>query len=200
MELCRVSRETLERLKVYAALLRRWQRSVNLVSQASIPDLWRRHILDSAQLADFLAPDDAIITDLGSGAGLPGLVLAIIAGRETHLVEANARKVAFLREAIRETAAPAIAHQTRIEALDPWPTHVVVARALAPVCKLLTMASSFPAPPGRERPACLFLKGHKVSSELTAAQKVWHMQAHLADSLSDPSGRILRVCSYSRVS
>ena len=100
-----VSRETLSRLENYAEILKHWQSRVNLVGAATLPDLWRRHMYDSAQLAAHLPPSARIITDIGSGAGFPGLVLAIMLGLETHLIEANKRKCAFLREAARATGA-----------------------------------------------------------------------------------------------
>ena len=121
----RVSRETMARLTLYESLLLKWQKSINLVSAATLPDLWRRHMADSAQLAR-LAPATACIwVDLGSGAGFPGLVVAIIwadragpsaaADFMVHLIESDQRKGAFLREVIRQTGAPAMVHTARIE-------------------------------------------------------------------------------------
>src|SRR5215213_13399 len=96
-----VSRETVERLGVYLDLLRRWQRTINLVAASTLADPWRRHILDSAQLIRFVPGDAARLVDLGSGAGLPGLVLAIMGLPDVHLIESDRRKAAFLREAAR---------------------------------------------------------------------------------------------------
>ena len=172
---------------------------MNLVSPDSLADMWRRHFLDSVQLVDHLDADAATLTDLGTGAGFPGMVLAIVAGHTTHLVESNARKCAFLREVARETGAPVTIHNARIEDLDPWPTDHIVARALAPLDRLLDFASRFPGTDGANPPVCLFLKGKTAASELTQAQKVWNMRAQLADSLSDPSGCVLRVSGFSKI-
>lgn len=200
LEIPGVSRETIARLEIYADLLQRWQQRINLVGPDTLRDPWRRHFLDSAQLTQYVEPNDRTLTDLGSGAGFPGLVLAIVTGCNTHLIEANARKAAFLREAARETGATASVHSVRIEAIDPWPTDIITARALAPVEALLSHAALFPLRGDGETPLCLFLKGEKLASELTEAEKLWNMRAQIDDSLSDPSGRVLRISSFSRKS
>src|SRR5262245_58873059 len=105
-----VSRETLERLAVYVGLLRQWQRTINLVGPATLADPWRRHILDSAQLWAHLPGGARVLVDLGSGAGLPGLVLAILGAPDVHLIESDRRKAAFLREAARRVDAQARVH------------------------------------------------------------------------------------------
>lgn len=191
-EHCDVSRETLARLTVYADLLERWQAKINLVSPASLSDLWRRHMLDSAQLIKHIPPETKTITDLGSGAGFPGLVLAIITGIETHLVESDSRKCAFLREVIRQTDAPAKIHTGRAETMTPWSSQVITARALAPLPKLLAYARPYLDPSiGSNTPTCLFLKGGTWREELTEAQKSWHIQCQNVVSKTDPAGRIL---------
>lgn len=181
-----VSRETLERLQAYADLLVKWQAKINLVGPATIPDLWRRHLLDSAQMAAHL-PEGPVL-DLGSGAGFPGLVLAIMTGQPVHLVESDARKCAFLREAARVTgAANATIHNKRIEAIAPFPVAAVTARALASLGQLLDWAAPFL----QQHTQCLFLKGAKVDEELTQAGEHWKMASRRVASLSDPSGLIL---------
>lgn len=192
-----VSRETLSRLERYAALLARWQVRMNLVGRDTLDDPWRRHFLDSAQLAPLVAPDVAVITDLGSGAGFPGMVLAMLLDREVHLIEGNARKAAFLREVARDTNTAVTVHDARIETVSPWPTDVIVARALAPVSKLLGYAARFVRTDGAGPPTCLFLKGATVGSELTAAEERWYMRTQLVTSLSDPMGRVLQVFGFS---
>lgn len=199
LELPNVSRETLDRLNIYSTLLERWQARMNLVSPESLRDRWRRHFLDSAQLAAHLDEEVETITDLGTGAGFPGMVLAIVTGHATHLVESNSKKCVFLREVGRETAAPVTIHDDRIEDLVPWPSDVIVARALAPLDRLLGMAARFSPPSGANQPICLFLKGKTAASELTRARKMWNMRAQLADSLSDPSGCVLRVSGFSKI-
>jgi 16S rRNA (guanine527-N7)-methyltransferase len=182
-----VSRETLDRLSLYAELLIKWQARINLVGPATLPDLWRRHFLDSAQLAAHLPAGPVL--DLGSGAGFPGLVLAILGHGPVHLVESDQRKCAFLREAARLTGAEAVIHSQRIESLEKFPVAAVTARALASVAKLLEWAEPFLGP----GTACLFLKGQRCDEELTEAAKQWHITIERIPSLSDPSGLILHL-------
>ncbi|MCB2054086.1 MAG: 16S rRNA (guanine(527)-N(7))-methyltransferase RsmG [Geminicoccaceae bacterium] len=182
-----VSRETLERLEAYWALLLRWQPRINLVGKATLSDPWRRHMLDSAQLLSFVPSNTAHLLDMGSGAGFPGLVLAILGVERVSLVEADQRKAAFLREAARVAGCTgATVFARRLEDLDEI-APVVTARALAPLPRLLDWAHGRLAPNGR----CLFLKGRQVADELTAAEEQWTMRARVAKSCSDPDGRIL---------
>ena len=194
-----VSRETLARLEDYADLLIRWTRAVNLVSRESLADLWRRHMLDSAQLLPLLpeVPDDRrrVVLDLGSGAGFPGMVLSILGAGELHLVESNQRKVMFLREVARETGSDAHIHGVRVEQLPRFSVDAVTARAMAPLERLLEYGAPFIDPArasNGERPArALFLKGRRVEEELTKAGKLWKMDVERVPSRSDPSGTIL---------
>ncbi len=193
-----VSRENMERLTVYADCLARWGGRINLVSAASMADVWRRHMLDSAQLVGHLPPTPAELLDLGSGAGFPGLVLAILSGHRTHLVESDTRKAAFLREAARLTDAPAVVHSVRIEDMEPFPVNILAARALAPLAKLLGYAWPFVEISAGNAPICLFLKGASWREELTAARKEWNMHADSLASVSDSSGRVLVIGDISR--
>jgi 16S rRNA (guanine527-N7)-methyltransferase len=188
-ELVPVSRETLARLETFAELLLLWNRKLNLVGRGTVDDLWRRHILDSAQLHPLLPPTARNLVDLGSGAGFPGLILAILGGPTVHLTESDQRKCAFLREAVRVTGCAATVHAVRIEAAPAIAGDIVTARALAPLGKLLDLAEPFLAPTTR----CLFLKGRLAAEELTAARKEWKMDADLLPSRSDPTGIILRL-------
>lgn len=192
--LCPVSRETLDRLAAYVELLRRWQERINLVGSATLGDAWRRHVLDSAQLAPWLAPGPVL--DIGSGAGFPGLVLAILAPRHAvTLVESDHRKCAFLAEAARLTATPVTIIPQRIERVAPFEVGTVVARAVAPLDRLLAWAAPFLGPGSR----CLFLKGEGVASELTAAGETWKMIVEPLPSQSDPRGTVLRLGGVHRV-
>jgi 16S rRNA (guanine527-N7)-methyltransferase len=184
-----VSRETLARLQIYVDLLSRWNSRINLVSAASLDDAWRRHILDSAQLCPQIPSETQGLVDLGSGAGLPGLVLAILGVRGVQLIESDRRKAEFLREAARLTATSVTIRTARIEEVTPFETDVITARALAPLDKLLGWAVRFVGP----RTVCLFLKGREIADELTKAQHRWIMHTQVLGSLSDPQGHILRV-------
>lgn len=148
--LAAVSRETRERLDIYAGLLRKWQRSINLVGPRTIGDLWNRHFTDSAQLLPLIpsaeTPTTRVLVDFGSGAGFPGLVLAILGAGEVHLIESDQRKATFLREVARATGTPVTVHAKRIEQVAPFPADVVSARALAPLNDLLGFAAPFLRP------------------------------------------------------
>jgi 16S rRNA (guanine527-N7)-methyltransferase len=185
-----VSRETLDRLERYAEALRRWQARINLVAPASLPDLWRRHMLDSAQLLPLIPPSARRLVDLGSGAGFPGLVLAILGVREVHLVEADSRKCAFLREAARLSGPVNVTiHNRRVESLPAEPYDVVTARALAPLPELLTLARRF-AGPGT---VYLFPKGQGVAEELIKAPETATMRLERIPSRTQPGAEILKL-------
>jgi len=188
-EIIPVSRETLARLEAYAALLTQWSARINLVGHDTLPDLWRRHILDSAQLRACVPAIARNLIDLGTGAGFPGLVLAILGVPGVELVEADSRKSAFLREAARVTETSVTIRSCRIAAVPPHPADVVTARACAPLDRLLDLAAPFLA----RDTLCLFLKGERVEEELTLARKRWTMIASVEQSLSDRRGGILRL-------
>jgi 16S rRNA (guanine527-N7)-methyltransferase len=189
-----VSRETLDRLTLYLQLLGRWQRAINLVGPATLADPWRRHVLDSAQLLAYLPTPASPLVDLGSGAGFPGMVLALLGVPDVALIEADRRKAQFLREVARATGAAVAVHQERIESLPGWPAAVVMARALAPLPRLLALAERFLAPES----VCLFLKGPTVTRELIDAGKSWHMVPQMFPSLSAPSGIVLKLRGVGR--
>lgn len=188
-----VSRETIQRLTAYADLLVKWQQRINLVSAATLEDLWRRHMLDSAQLLPLLPTGRRSVADLGSGAGFPGLVLAILGVPEMHLIESDQRKCIFLTEAARvaglKGGTDVIIHNRRIEAISGLEVGAVTARACAPLDQLLSYAQKFLWHGGK----ALFLKGAAVEEELTAAHKNWTMEVERFPSASDPTGCILRI-------
>lgn len=190
-----VSRETLERLKAYADLLVKWNAKINLVSPDSIPSLWHRHIADSAQLFRFLPQNTPNLLDVGSGAGFPGLVLAIMGVPNVHLVEVDQRKVAFMREAARVAGVQVTFHAARIESIPAFQVQVVTARALAALERLLDWTEPFRRPDT----LCLFLKGQTVEAELTEAHKQWTMAVDRQQSLTDPTGTILSLREVRRV-
>ncbi len=178
-----------EKLATYAALLTKWQRAINLVGPRTIGDVWRRHMLDSAQLYPLLPDRAATLVDLGSGAGFPGLVLAMMGVPDVHLVESDHRKAAFLTHVSRETKTNVTVHARRIETMPPMVADVITARALAPLPKLLGLAERFVGPDS----VCLFLKGQDVDSELTETTKSMNMEVERMPSLTAPSATILRL-------
>lgn len=190
-----VSRETLDRLKIYAGMVERYQRAINLVSKSTLPDIWRRHFLDSAQIFPELTQDHRRLLDIGSGAGFPGLVLAILGARDVHLCESDQRKAAFLREAARATDTDITIHSSRVETVSPLDVDIVTARALAPVDVLL----DYSRPHLRDDGTCLFLKGRAIEKELTTARERWNMAETLIPSWSDPEGCLLRLEGISYV-
>jgi 16S rRNA (guanine527-N7)-methyltransferase len=190
-----VSRETQTALERFADLLTRWNRTINLISRREEPFLWERHIADSLELAALMRPPPDRAIDLGSGAGFPGLILALATGVRFELIEADQRRAAFLREAARVTAAPAHVHAVRIERAVLAPAKLITARALAPLPKLLGLAAPLLAPAG----VCLFRKGAQAQAELTDAAREWHMQADRIASRIRPHACILRISNLSRV-
>ena len=185
-----VSRETLAKLKAYADILADWNTRHNLVAKSTLPDLWRRHFWDSAQLAA-LVPDSATnLVDLGSGAGFPGLVLAALRpGLAVTLCEATTKKCLFLRAAADRMDVRVTIQNARLEDLPRQPFDVVTARALAPLPELLDYAQKFAGP----NSVCLFLKGQNVGAELTEAHKYWNIKVSQVPSQTDPSGAIVIV-------
>ncbi len=192
-----VSRETMMRLEAFAALLRKWNRRINLVSRRGLDDLWRRHVLDSIQLLKCREADAARgpWLDLGSGAGFPGLVLAIAGVEDVHLVESDSRKCAFLTEAARITGTEVTVHNDRIETMTPQCAQTISARALAPLPRLLQLAHEHLLPGGQ----IILLKGQDVDAELTEATKCWKMDVHRIPSVTDEAGSILQLTEISRV-
>lgn len=195
--LSHVSRETMDRFAEYESCLLAWQQKINLVSASTIPMIWHRHFWDSAQLARLVPQSATTWVDLGSGAGLPGLVLALMIGEKrpfkVHLVESDQRKSVFLREVIRRTGAPAVVLNARMEAPETIAAigHCdgVSARACAPLDRLLGWSQPYFGP----ETVGLFLKGVKVEDELTAAQKSWKFDYSQFPSEADAEGVILKV-------
>ena len=197
LSLVPVSRETEADFESLVGLLTRWQAVKNLVGPATLPEVWTRHIADSAQLLA-LAPGALRWLDLGSGAGFPGLVIAIMLkgrdGAHVTLVEANGRKCAFLREAARVLKLPATVLNARIEDAVPrigTPVDVVTARALAPLTTLLGWSEKLLTTGALG----LFPKGQDVEAELTESAKCWRIQASIAASITNPEAGIVIVHS-----
>ena len=190
-----VSRETMERLQIYADVLKDWNSRMNLVARSTLEEVWHRHMLDSAQLFPLIPKETKVLVDLGSGAGFPGLVLAIMGVPEVHLIESTGKKASFLRAVAEETAVSVKIHNNRIEAVKPFIADVITARALAPLDKLLGYAQPFSGVDTRH----FYLKGQHVGDELTDAHKIWNMKVDRQPSSTDPRGSVLSVCEVSRV-
>jgi 16S rRNA (guanine527-N7)-methyltransferase len=191
-ELASVSRETLARLKLYVAMLEDWGARHNLVSRASMTDVWRRHVWDSAQLVPLVPIDAGSLVDLGSGAGFPGLVLAECLrsrGLRIALIESTGKKCRFLETVAARLGLAVEVRCARIEAAAHEPFSVVTARALAPMTQLLGYAERF----WSQETLGLFLKGQGVDNELTIARESWKMSLTKHLSRSDASGAILVV-------
>ncbi|MAZ22375.1 16S rRNA (guanine(527)-N(7))-methyltransferase RsmG [Roseovarius sp.] len=199
MSLANVSRETEERLEIYAALLKKWNPKINLVARASLNDAGRRHFEDSAQIMLHAPTRISHWVDIGSGGGFPGLVAAILA-QETHkdakftLIESDQRKCAFLRSVSRETSVPVAVLSERIEQAAPQEADVLSARALAPLSDLLGFATRHMTPNG----VALFMKGAQWQDELRQAENLWSFKATACKSETDDSAHILKVTGVSR--
>lgn len=171
-----------QRLRAYAALLARWTQRINLVSRGDEAQIWERHVLDSLRLAPLIPAGTPNAIDLGSGAGLPGLVLALATGIPFALIEADRRKAAFLTEAQRVTGAPVSVHCTRIEAATLAPAPLLTARALAPLETLLGLAAQLLAPGG----VALFPKGARAADEIAAARRRWRFDLEVVGETDSP--------------
>jgi len=186
------------RLEIYATLLRKWQKTINLVAPSTLDHIWTRHFADSLQILDLL-PQAKRWVDLGSGGGFPGLVTAVaLAGQSdtiVHLIESDQRKCAFLREVTRETGAPAIIHCGRIETVATEfedEVDAVSARALAPLASLLSLAS-----PWLEKGAAgVFLKGAEAEKEMVEADCSASYRCETYPSRTHPAARIILIRKF----
>ena len=190
-----VSRETLARLKAYIGLLTDWNARHNLVSKASLEDVWRRHVWDSAQLVALIPPEAKTLADMGSGAGFPGLVLAVMLPDriKVTLFEATRKKAEFLCLVAERLGVSVHVCNQRIEKTPKAPPFdVITARACASLSQLLDYAQHFADP----TTVCLFLKGQSVGVELTGARKIWRMKVRQHPSLTSPFGVILEIREF----
>ncbi|MFC7476198.1 16S rRNA (guanine(527)-N(7))-methyltransferase RsmG [Dankookia sp. GCM10030260] len=185
-----VPRETEGQLREFVTLLLRWNARINLISERDEASIWQRHVLDSLQLTPLIPAGEGPLVDLGSGAGFPGLILALTTGRETHLVESDRRKSVFLIEAARVLGLPHVKiHPIRIEAATLPQASILTARALAPLTALLPHAHRILAPGG----VAIFPKGRTAAQELTDATDAWIMRTERFPSRTAPDATILRL-------
>lgn len=189
-----VSRETFERLEAFEALITKWNTRINLVGRATIDQLWPRHIIDSAQLMRYLPEGVKRLTDFGSGAGFPGIILSLLGVPEVHLVESDSRKAAFLTEASRLSPGAVHIHNERIEELVPWQSDVITARALAPLPWLLKLCSPFL----EQGSQAFFLKGAGAKREIEDASVHWEVDARCHPSITDTDAWIVQINSIKR--
>lgn len=195
LRLVPVSRETAERFDIFADLLARWRRNSNLISEATFPSVWTRHIADSAQIL-LITPGVIRWVDMGAGAGFPGMVLAMqladVSGAVVHCVESDRRKCAFLREAARATCAPAIVHPTRVQFLPPSVLGIVngvTARAFAPLLDTLDVAKPWLTVGA----VGVFPRGRSTTKQLTSLRPRPHYQIDTVSSVVDAAAAVLRV-------
>lgn len=194
-----VSADTIAKLSTYLEMLEKWNSKINLVGKSTIPTAWERHFIDSAQLWP-LQQGFRIWVDVGSGAGFPGLVLAIIASEMNpeavfHLVESDGRKCSFLRSVSRETNLGVKIHNCRIEDFALTDADIMSARALASVDKLLEYGEKILSPSGK----LLLLKGKTCNIEIAEAEKRWNFKKDLFQSSTQHDGQIIRIADFKRV-
>lgn len=194
-----VSRETFATLQQFEQLVRRWTPAINLVSKATLPDLWQRHIVDSAQVFALCSIEATHWADLGSGGGFPGIVVAILAKQfrpemRVTLVESDLRKATFLRQAAQALSLPVVVSASRIESLEPLRADVVSARALAPLAELVAFAHRHMAPGGM----AIFPKGARHAEELAAARAEWAFEETTYSSLSQADAAIVVIRNIHR--
>jgi len=190
--------ESLDDYRVWEALLQKWNARINLVAPKSLPDFWRRHALDSAQLAPLIPPEAKIIVDFGSGAGFPGLAVAIQAKHKrwdqtVHLIESAGKKASFLKSVSRETDLNTVIHAERIEAVECLNADIITARAFAPLHRLLPLAALHLRPNG----TLILLKGASLDEEIMEARQDWEFETSRIPSLSDESGVIVTISELS---
>lgn len=195
-----VSRETFERLKAYEASLHEWQKKFNLVSNASLEDAWNRHFLDSMQLFDFIPKTARSLCDFGSGAGFPGMVLAIMAKEKTpylkvSLIESIKKKTLYLNEVNKITEANAVIINDRIENIPPQSFDVITSRAMASLKDLLNYTKKFFG----KNTVCIFPKGKSYAEEITEAEKFWKFDCKIVPSEMSSEGVILIITNLSAI-
>ena len=190
-----VSRETFEKFSIYYQTLIKWQNSINLISKNTIERAWVRHFLDSAQLYNITKEIDGNIIDFGSGAGFPGLILAMMGNKKIHLVESDQKKCTFLREVSMLSETNVTVHQNRIEDLEYFDVELITARALAPLNKLIDYAEAFTknSSTNQKLPKLLFLKGKSYKKEISELGKRKSFSIEEFESITDKFGKILYI-------
>lgn len=194
-----VSRETLERLEVFVRLLEKWNPKINLVAKSTLPEVWTRHIHDSAQVFDTVDVKGSWV-DIGSGGGFPGIVCAILASEKQpdvqfSCIESDKRKCVFLRTAVRECGINCKIISDRIEHAEPQNANILTARALAELKDLLVFSERHLSRDG----ICVFQKGENWQKEVDNAKREWNFEYQTITSLTEPRAVLLRIEGVSRV-
>ena len=190
-----VSRETTDLLEQYVKLIKKWNSSINLVSKSTIPDVWHRHIADSAQLINHVPSNTPLKwVDIGSGGGLPGIVISVLAKDrdprvDLSLVESDTRKCVFLRTVVRELGLDVDVIEERIELLPSLNADVISARAFTGLSRLLEISANH----ANSNTVCLFLKGQTHNAELTEAHENWNINVESFPSITDSTARLLKI-------
>lgn len=182
-----VSREVIDQLKEYQSLLLKWNKTINLISSSTIDDFWSRHIVDSMQLFDFIEDKDLYVVDLGSGGGLPGIVLSILGIKKMTLIESDSRKAAFLLQAAKISDNQVDIINDRIENTE-IDCDVVVSRAFSEISNIFTVTKGF-----KIREKYLLLKGERVDQEIDRAHEEWLFKFDLHGSITSEKGKIVEI-------
>lgn len=195
-----VSRETFDKLKHYQSMLIEWQSKFNLVSSSTLDDAWNRHFLDSVQLFQYIPNQAKILYDFGSGAGFPGMVLAIMANEkmpdlQVSLIESTTKKTLYLNAVKSETNTNVTILNDRIENLQLPKADVITSRAMASLTELLGYAYKF----CKKESVCIFPKGKKYAEELSEAHKRWKFKCQIVASTQSDEGKILIITNLSKV-
>lgn len=189
-----VSRETFSLLELYVKLILKWNKSINLISKSTEEQIWQRHILDSAQLINYIDNNNIILYDLGSGAGFPGVVLSILGIKNVCLVESDKRKCSFLYQASKISTNKIEIINERIEKLENLSTDIITARAYSKLSNIMSNCSSF-----YNFKKILLFKGKTIKEEISEAQKEWHMEYNIYNSIAEDSSYILEIRNLKRI-
>lgn len=187
-----ISKEQEEQLKKYVDFLLKYNEKINLIGKSTIDDIWNRHIIDSLQVIKLIENKNVKLADLGSGAGLPGIVLSIAGIKEVHLFEKSPRKCEFLEQAKQFSKNQIIVHNIDINTFKDNSFNVITSRALGSLDLLLKFSQNLK----NNNTKCIFLKGKKVFEELKEAKKYWKMEYNLVDSLTSNEGKIVEVKQF----
>jgi 16S rRNA (guanine527-N7)-methyltransferase len=190
----RVSRETFYKLESYYNILVKWQNKINLVSDDSIADSWNRHFLDSLQLLKYFSKENGNTVDFGSGAGFPGMVLAITGVPNVHLIESDGKKISFLREISRVTDTPVTIYRDRMENVDIKNIKTMMARAVSDLTTLFEIVSKKIS----HETICLLPKGKNYAMEINDAKKIWSFSCDVFPSITDQNAVILKISNLAK--